>query len=373
MLSLPTEKEMYPAIEKFLKAKGCDRTLIEGVSFDSVKRWIIDVAGIKGARIYAVEAKPKLNFDSFLTALTQVRFYKQACTHVYVCLPEPTSDKESELFPYIEKICEQEKIGLLLFTSEQKIREIREPEESKPDLDKYFQVMQQLTSERPSDKIQGARAYIIRDLCYYLWTAFRGKANKSNLCKYFFSRKPESDRYWKWKQAYINPRTTAKNTLDATIKAAEELGLIECNDAILYLTTLGRELVKIIDNSKIGTPELDKNVKAFFYALSLRYPEIRETIHILKEFKKEMLYGINECPNCSKKFWADKAIIEEGKIRCPNCKQELSLQSEKTSLLCRLILKLYYNPYPQLVFWINSKVLPIKTMSRNKYIIFSSD
>ena len=34
-------------------------------------------------------------------------------------------------------------------------------------------------------------------------------------------------------------------------------------------------------------------------------------------------------PKCSKKFWADETIIEERKIRCPNCKQELSLQSEK--------------------------------------------
>lgn len=364
------EKKMYPAIRTFLKESGCERALVEKVSFDYIKRWIIDVAGIKGARVYAVEAKPSLSFDSFSAALTQVRYYKQSCTHVYICIREGTSDKEKELLQHIEEICEQEGVGLLLFANQERIRQVKEAKQSMPDLDKYFHVMQQLTSERPSDKIQGARVFIVRDLCYYLGNPpFGGKAAENNLRDHFFSKKPKQGRYWR--KAYINPRTKADRTLDAVIICAEDLGLIERvtdKDRIcLHLTSLGKELEEIIDASLVGKAELSVQVKAFFHALSQRYPEVRATIQVLKQFGKRMLYGINEC-NEGHKFWAGETVTEEGKILCPKCGEELNPESEKLSLLSRLILKLRYNPYPQLVFWINSGVLPIRSFSRNKFL-----
>jgi hypothetical protein len=360
---------MYPAIQSFLKEKGCERVLIEGVNFDYIKRWIIDVAGIKEARVYAVEAKPKLSFDSFSAALTQARYYKQASTHVYVCLPEPISDKENELLQHIRKICDQEKIGLLLFTSQKGIQEVKDAEESRPDLDKYFYVMQQLTSETLSDKIQGARAFIVRDLCYYLVKQFQGRTLESNIRSYFFSKKSKSDAYWR--KAYINPRTKADRTLDATIICAEELGLIERvkygNEVFMHVTNFGKDLVGILDVSKIGEKELSKQVASFFHALSQRCLEVRTTVQILKDFKRKMLFGTNECSK-GHKFWSGQAVIKEGKIYCPKCGEELSLRSENTSLLCRLILKLHYDPYHQLVFWLNSEVLPIKSISKNKFV-----
>jgi len=364
------EQKMYPVIQDYLEQNGCERVLIEKVTFDYIKRWTIDVAGIKEARVYAVEAKPHLTFDSFSAALTQARYYKQACTHVYVCLSEASNKKEEELLRHIEEICEQEGVGLLLLTPQLKIQKLKEAKETKPDLDKYFPVMQQLTVERPSDKIQGARVFILRDLCYYLaGSPFKGEALEKDLRKHFFSRNPASSAYWR--KAYINPRTKAERTLDATTIAAEDLGLIERverqDEKCLRLTCLGRDLVNVIDVSEAGKTELSEQVKAFFHALSQRYLEVRTAVHTLKEFGGRILYGKNEC-NKGHRFWADKAFIEEGKILCPKCREELSPKSEKTSLLSRLVLKLRYDPYPQLVFWINSRVLPIRSYSRNKIL-----
>ncbi|RLG44817.1 MAG: hypothetical protein DRN81_03570 [Thermoproteota archaeon] len=179
------EKRMYSFIEKFLKErKDCEKVLSERVSFEYIKRWVIDVAGIKGARIYAVEAKPRLNFDSFSAALTQARYYRQACTHVYICLPKPQNQREKELLQHVKEICRKEGIGLLLQTPTGETRVEEEVEVSKPDLDRYYQVMQQLTRETLSNEAQGARAYIIRDLCYYLHKQFNGETSKQNLLTY---------------------------------------------------------------------------------------------------------------------------------------------------------------------------------------------
>ena len=323
------ERAMYPFVQNFLLSnKGCEKTLVEDVSFSYIKRWIIDVAGIKGARVYAVEAKPALNFDLFSAALTQARYYQQACTHVYICLPEPASQSETELLPHITKICIQEKVGLWLFTANKEIKQVEETVESRPDLDKYFDVVQQLTSEMLSDNVQGARAFILRDVCFHLDRQFHGKASKDDIVNYLFSQKGREDSYWK--KQNINPRTSPDKTLGASFQCATELGLIEETgetDSFYKLTSLGHSLVTISDASKVGEPDLSNQEKAFFYALSQRYPEVRITIQILKADKRKIMFGVNKCSN-GHSYWGS---LREKNPHCPKCNEELTPETNGAS------------------------------------------
>ena len=366
-MTVPFKEEiMYPIIKEFLiSEKRCTRAS-EGVSFSYIKGWRIDVAGIIGAKIYAVEAKPKLDFNSFSTALMQARYYRKACTHVFICLPKPRKESEDELLEHINGLCRQEGVGIILFDKNQiKIEQLRDADRSQVDLDLYFKVMQQLTSETPSGKIQGARVFLVRDLCFFL---SKGKNSEVELQKQFFSEIPKDKKEY-WRAQYINPRTSPDRTLEATLVASMEMGFVARNDEDnLYLTALGKSLVNIIDTSKVKTKSLGKAVKAFFHAYSQKYPEVRAALLELREFGARMLFGSNECTICGfkKSFWYNRAIIRENSVLCPSCKGEIDPNSKKLSLVSRLNLKLGYDPYLQLAFWINSGVLPIGTYSRNR-------
>lgn len=139
------------------------------------------------------------------------------------------------------------------------------------------------------------------------------------------------------------------------------------------MTALGKSLVNIIDTSKCKTKSIGKAAKAFFHACSQKYPEVRVALRELREFGGRMLFGSNECTKCGfkKGFWYSKVIIRENSALCPQCKDEIDLNSEKLSLVSRLILKLGYDPYLQLAFWVNSGVLPIRTYSRNRELEYT--
>lgn len=221
------EEKMYPIIKDFLiTEKKCTRAS-EDVSFSYIKGWRIDVAGISGAKIYAVEAKPKLDFNLFSVALMQTRYYRKACTHVFICLPNPRKESEDELLEHINGLCKQEGIGILLFDKKhKKIEQLRDAERAQVNLDLYFKVMQQLTSETPSGRIQGARAFLVRDLCFFL---SKDKTSKIELRNRFFSEIPKDKKEY-WRAQYINPRTSPERTLEATVVASMELGFIGKDD-----------------------------------------------------------------------------------------------------------------------------------------------
>ena len=371
-MSLPFKEEMmYPIIKDYLiTEKRCTRASDE-ISFSYIKGWRIDVAGISGAKIYAVEAKPKLDFNLFSSALMQARYYRKACTHVFICLPKPIKENEDELLEHINELYKQEGIGILLFNKKQsEIEQLRDAERAQVDLDLYYKVMQQLTSEKPSGRIQGARVFLVRDLCFFL---SRGKTSQVGLQNRFFSEIPKDKKEY-WRAQYINPRTSPDRTLGATVVASMELGFVEKdNEGILFLTALGKSFVNIIDTSRVKTKSLGKAVKAFFHACSQKHPEVRAALRELKEFKGKMMFASNECTKCGfkKGFWYGRAKIQEGKVLCPRCKDEMDPNSEKLSLVSRLNLKLGYDPYLQLAFWVNSGVLPIKTYSRNRVLEFT--
>ena len=155
-MSKREEKEMYPIIKKFLLTrKKCERVLIGQVSFHKIKKWIIDVVGIRKSETYAVEAKSNFDFDSIAAALNQASFYKEACVYVYVCFPKVKFERgEKGERNYLLEKCKEEGIGLLLTNSSEKKVEVYpdlEAQRSKNiNFDLYHQVITQITG--PYDK-----------------------------------------------------------------------------------------------------------------------------------------------------------------------------------------------------------------------------
>lgn len=94
-LSFSKEDEMYGIIADFLqhgvrRFTGC-RTVVDKISFNLLKGWRIDVAGMIDRKnihyIIAVEAKNEISPESILQAISQAEMYQKTCNEVYIALP----------------------------------------------------------------------------------------------------------------------------------------------------------------------------------------------------------------------------------------------------------------------------------------------
>lgn len=96
-MSFSTEDKMYGIIEDFLQHErrftGC-KTVVNKISFNLLKGWRIDVAGIikKNNYIIAVEAKNRISPESILQAISQAEMYQKTCNEVYIALPNDEID-----------------------------------------------------------------------------------------------------------------------------------------------------------------------------------------------------------------------------------------------------------------------------------------
>lgn len=151
------EKEFYDIVKNFLlKVKKCEKVVVNKVSFREIKKWIIDVVGIKEHKIYCVEVKRNLSFDSMFAALKQAEFMCTACTDVYVCFPkEDYINAENELRKYLMNTASNMGIGILLIDKNH-IEEIKKPvvEKFKKRIDfrNYYFVLTQLVGKLNIEK-----------------------------------------------------------------------------------------------------------------------------------------------------------------------------------------------------------------------------
>lgn len=149
-------------------------------------------------------------------------------------------------------------------------------------------------------------------------------------------------------------------------EAARELRLIDIVNGKVKLSPLGQCLSELISPQEYGEPNLSHQVKSFFFALSLQYPEIRVALDLLKRNKK-MRWSISRCSKCEMETWnlslkppikPTKAIhFQEGKMFCGKCKSEL--RSNELSLRHAVTQVLGADYYHSLVMWFNSEILPV--------------
>jgi len=146
------EEELYEIVRGFLEhVKGCEKVVVNRVVFREIKRWIIDVVGVRDHEIYCVEVKKNFSFDSVFAALKQSEFMCTACTHVYVCFPKDEYSKaDSDLRNYLLSVCNDIGVGVLL-VEEGRVEEIKEPVVEKVknriDFRNYYSVLTQLTGK----------------------------------------------------------------------------------------------------------------------------------------------------------------------------------------------------------------------------------
>ncbi|RLE91787.1 MAG: hypothetical protein DRN04_11960 [Thermoprotei archaeon] len=146
------EEELYEIVRGFLEhVKGCEKVVVNRVVFREIKRWIIDVVGVRDHEIYCVEVKKNFSFDSVFAALKQSEFMCTACTHVYVCFPKDEYNKaDSDLRNYLLSVCNDIGVGVLL-VEEGRVEEIKEPVVEKVknriDFRNYYSVLTQLTGK----------------------------------------------------------------------------------------------------------------------------------------------------------------------------------------------------------------------------------
>jgi len=141
------EERMYEFVSRFLKEeKKCERILINEISFRALKRWKVDVAGIRRPYLYGVEVKAGFSFDHITSALKQAEFMCKAFTHVYICFPKDEYEREDneELRKYLEKELERLGIGVLTLNGSH-VDEKREPDLERIkgyiDFEEYYRVL----------------------------------------------------------------------------------------------------------------------------------------------------------------------------------------------------------------------------------------
>jgi len=90
-----------------------DSPIGSGIKFDLLKGWTIDVSGIKGNEIIAVEAKNDLGAQTILQAISQAEMYKNACTRVFIAFPQADLKENQVILQDIQRLCQARGIGLL--------------------------------------------------------------------------------------------------------------------------------------------------------------------------------------------------------------------------------------------------------------------
>jgi len=374
---------MYNPIKKFLLRKGCDpATIVEEQAkfYKEGKSWIIDVAGIRGAHIYGVEAKVGCGYNDVIDAIIKARFYKYACSYVYVCFPK-ASYEQSSFRNFLDKECKEYGIGLLLLNSDFTVEECIKPRESRIlDLDIYLEVLGQLKPFRPclSSGVQGARAYIIRDICTFVLQ--RGYFDEGSFIEYIGE---DNERYWLAQRPGSRGKSLKeliRSRVEWSFRASQELGLIESREGQWHVTLLGKVLAFIAISSKnVKKPSLNKYVKAFFLALAWQYPEVKEALAFLRK-RHRASWTYSKCLKCGNHGYKlvfeyppieeerkGEFFIADGKVFCGKCKR--ILKENEISIRHHVARVLNRDYYEQLVFWFNSEVLPVKfTGPGGKYV-----
>jgi hypothetical protein len=121
------------------------------VSFNILKGWKIDVAGIFKedgvSRLISVEAKNSIGPYAVLQALSQAEMYQKVATLVYVAFPE---DKIAEMkktnesdFKQVVSLCKSKGIGILS-VDRKGCRIVEKPLESLHNIDMYFDLVDQI-------------------------------------------------------------------------------------------------------------------------------------------------------------------------------------------------------------------------------------
>ncbi len=114
---------MYPPIAEFLEHDtnflGCE-TAINKITFDILKGWKIDVAGIVHDRnkyVIAVEAKNEISPGNILQGISQAEMYQKVCNEAYLALPnneiEPYKKTNHREWDRIINLCEAKGIGII--------------------------------------------------------------------------------------------------------------------------------------------------------------------------------------------------------------------------------------------------------------------
>jgi len=365
---------MYKYIGDFLvKEKGCDPATIsiEQTTFRKGKLWTMDVVGIRASRIYGVEAKVGCGYYDIIDAITKARFYKYACSYVYVCFSRADFER-SQLKGFLEEECKQHGVGLLLLNSDGLIEEFIEPQESDIiDLDIYVRILNQLRMFQPrlSTEVQGARAYIIRDICSFIGE--KGYFREDEFIKYV----GQSERYWRAQRPGargVTLQDLIRNRIHWSLKAAEELGLIEKSGKNRYTLTLLGKILMYISVDQAKKPTLSEGVKIFFFTLAWHYPEVKEALAFLRRRGKAP-WTHSKCSKCGNSGWKARLgypengkkaegafFIADGRIVCGKCKKVLR-EGEDSVSVYHYIMKIFNRSfYEQLTFWFNSEVLPVK-------------
>ena len=111
------EEDMYPTIGKYFEDQDykviIDSPIGTGIKFDLLKGWTIDVSGVKGNEIVAVEAKNNLGAQTILQAISQAEMYKSACTRVFIAFPQTDLKENQDILKDIQRLCQARGIGLL--------------------------------------------------------------------------------------------------------------------------------------------------------------------------------------------------------------------------------------------------------------------
>jgi len=122
-LGFSKEDKMYSVIADFIQRErrfvGCE-AVVDKISFNLLKGWRIDVAGIIEKRnkyIIAVEAKNEISPVSILQAISQGEMYQKTCNEVYIALPNDEIDdfrKNSRIeWERIIDLCRVKGIGII--------------------------------------------------------------------------------------------------------------------------------------------------------------------------------------------------------------------------------------------------------------------
>ncbi len=391
------EGEMYHHVLKFLKdIYGTEEfnsgyTYADGVSkeidskaftlYHLERKLKPDVFGMTGnGVIYLCEGKIDCGGTELDKAIGQALAYQRFSHYLLVFFPESYFENNEPMLQYVLENINLHNLGLLL------VRDTGEViEKLKPKLSPYLQsskenitistvdgILQSQTLlsnldnyvlDDDTDNLAGARAFIVRDICEWLYEYpdENPELSDEDFIKDFVSyienemkiSNLSSTNYWSAQAGRGDIDKRPYRRSKRSLYAGLFLKLIEFNDqtSIYNLTPLGNALVSISNFN--GKPELSKEERAFFFSLAWNSKVARNFILILKESgnRKFKLYT-NPCGHETIRIHGEKIICDDEDIDC-----EEEIQPEDLSIRDLY----YYNyknypPYWEIVFWLQSQI-----------------
>jgi len=324
-MEISSEAQLYQPVSSFLKDACHTNPMLTGyashkhnseeeniqISLNLLGRQIIpDVYGIdENEMIYLVEAK-LIQYDirSIDEAVTQAVAYQRFSHFVYVAF---NFDENLSNFEYAKQICLSFGIGILnIHAKEDKLIATELLKPTFVNYDKYYSVPHEYfknikqCKDKITNSISGndfaiysSRAYLIRDLVFYLHSnpiqkeedlspKYKIKNNSVFLTPDAFKS------YWtamSYPKGSTTIETTYENRLWYSLQGARILGIIHKNS--LSLTLLGEQLVRMTDATKVFTTEYSDGERDFFNTLILQTEEIKLGLELSKGgIKKNVVF-----------------------------------------------------------------------------------